>query len=147
MYRHLVRKLTLSIEVHCEGDHETEDVLVHVRYIRAIIGIFVPETSATHADTLATIVANDDLHQILISLVFSEILKFLFGLLGNITGPLRELSRVVLSVLELFTEDLLDLLLGFGGAELILEGRTDLVGLVTLGHLFTHLYIIFKLYS
>ena len=142
-----MRKLTLSIEVHGEGDHKTEDVLVHVRYIRAIICIFVPETSAANAHTLTTIVTYDDLYEVLISLVFPKVLKLLFGLLGNVTGPLRELSRVVLSVLQLLTKNLFDLLLGFSGAELVLEGGTDLVGLVTLGHLFTHLYIIFKLYS
>ena len=82
---------------------------------------------------------DDHLHQVLVSLVFSEVLEFLLGLIGDVTGPLRQLVRLILRVLELLAEDLLDLLLGLGGAELVLERRADLVGLIALCHLFAHL--------
>ena len=89
----------------------------------------------------------DHLNKVLVSLVFAEIFKLLFGLFSDVAGPLGELGGVVLCILKFFSKYLLNLFFGLCRAELVLKGGTDLVGLVTLRDLFTHLYIIFKLYS
>ena len=86
--------------------------------------------------------SDDHLDQVLVSLVFSEVLELLLGLICNVTSPLRQLVRLVLCVLKFRSEDLFDLFLGLCGAELVLEGRPDLVGLVTLRDFFAHLSII-----
>ena len=86
--------------------------------------------------------SDDHLDQVLVSLVFSEVLELLLGLISNVTSPLRKLVRLVLCVLKFRSKDLFDLFLGLSRAELVLKGRSDLVSLVTLRDFFAHLSII-----
>ena len=85
--------------------------------------------------------SDDHLHEVLVPFVLTQVLQLLLGLVRDVSGPLGQFVRLVLRVLELGREDLLDLFLGFGRSELVLERRSDLVRLVTLRHLLAHLYI------
>ena len=51
-----------SVEVDGEGDDQTEDAVVHVCHIGAVISVLVPEAPATHAHTLPSVVTDDNLH-------------------------------------------------------------------------------------
>ena len=91
---------------------------------------------------MACVVTDDNLNYVLVSLVFTKVLEILLILIGNISSPLRDLIRLILRIIKFSCQDLLNVLLGLGRAELIFERMTDLVGLVTLCEFFGNLAII-----
>ena len=61
-----------SVKVDSEGDHYDENGIISERYIGNIVSVFIPDWATLHLHTLAIILSDSHLHDILVAFVFAK---------------------------------------------------------------------------
>lgn len=98
-----------SVEVDSEGGDGHEEVLLHDGDEGDVVLGVVPELAGAHADAVASVLADHDLHHVFVPLVEVERLKRILRFVGQLLGQTRQLVRLDLSV-----DSVLDHLLDHG---------------------------------
>ena len=65
-------KLVLSVHVDCKAYDDDEDGVVAEGSVRHVVGVFVPDAPALHLHSLAIVLANRCLHDVLVPLVLLQ---------------------------------------------------------------------------